>query len=236
MNNLNAHGSSAQERIRYEAIDMIRALAIILMIIFHGSFDLTLYGYLSIDFSRDPFWWAFPRVIVFLFLLPMGQSMQIAHAHKIKWSDIKKRMIKLVTCALIISVSTYVSFPDKWIYFGTLHCIAVCSLLILPFLDHPYTSLAFALFITIPLFFGFRWPWFQMEHSSMDYIPALPWLAVVLLGVFSVKVGSHKFRIPNFRTKKLFLAVSKHSLIIYLLHQPILFGLVWCLHSIRPAH
>jgi uncharacterized membrane protein len=236
MLNSNAQSSDGQARSRYESIDILRALAIILMIIFHGSYDLNLFGYVSINFGSDPFWWTFPRVIVFLFLLPMGQSLQLAHRDQIKWPLIKKRMIKLSLCAVIISVATYAAFPSKWIYFGTLHCIAVCTLLALPFLDRPILSLITSLVIGVPLLFGFKWPWPQMEHSSMDYIPALPWLGVVLLGIFTIKLNLHRLPIPNFPLKGFFLKIAKHSLLIYLVHQPVLFALVWLCNKFFPAH
>ena len=158
--------------------------------------------------------------------------MQLAHHKRIKWSAIRTRMIKLITCAAIISIGTYISFPGRWIYFGTLHCIATCSILILPFIDRPILSLLGAATFLIPALCGFKWPWIQMGHASMDYIPALPWVGVVMLGVFSVKIKLHAIRVPDFPGKEFFLTLSRHSLAIYLLHQPILFSLTWCLKQL----
>ncbi len=234
MLNSKAQNSDGQVRTRYEAIDMLRALAIILMIIFHTSYDLKIFGYNSINFRTDPLWWTFPRVIVFLFLIPMGQSLQLAHSQSINWPQVRSRVLKLTAFALLISLSTYFLYPTRWIYFGTLHCIALCSLLALPFINRPFTSILAAAILIIPLFFGFKWPWPKLGHASMDYIPALPWLGVVLLGIASNKIGLHRISIPDFKAKRFLMALSKHSLLIYLLHQPLLFGLVWLITKLLP--
>ena len=64
---------SAKFNSRSLVIDGIRGLTIILMIIFHFSFDLYNFNFLKIDIIHDPFWFAFPRLIVFLDrLLPNG--------------------------------------------------------------------------------------------------------------------------------------------------------------------
>lgn len=219
---------------RYELLDIIRGTAVLLMIIFHFSFDLRIFGYTQVDFQEDLFWWVFPRVIVFLFLLAMGLSLEVANKGKVEAKKVAKRFFKIGGYALIISLFTYFAFPERWIYFGTLHCIAVCSLLALPFLGKKWLCLSCALAILLPLITGFQWPWFKMEHASMDYIPALPWLGVVLLGMFSYHYNLHRYKVPAFPTKGMFLYFGKHSLIIYLIHQPILFGLVKVFYTIQP--
>lgn len=216
---------------RYEVIDMIRALAVILMIIFHFSYDLNVFGFVSIDFQADPFWWTFPRVIVFLFLTAMGLSFELG-PEKIPLKKVARRFLKIGGYALIITFTTYFLFPKNWIYFGTLHCIAVCTLLALPVRHRPLWAWVLSAIFLIPLFFGFHWPFFKLPHPSMDYIPAIPWVGIVFIGMGLFHLGFHKISIPSFPGKKILLVLSQYSLFIYLIHQPLLFGITFVVHKV----
>lgn len=216
-----------QKRPRYPLLDQIRGFAIVLMIIFHFSYDLAVFGHVQIEFQKDPFWWGFPRLIVFLFLTAVGISLRVVHVPDYRWKPFWKRWFKLALFAVLISFSTYFAFPDRWIYFGTLHSIAVTSLMAIPFVRFPRLSGVLALAFLIPVVF-FRWslPWIELPHKSMDYIPAFPWVGVVFLGIFLHSVNFHKLNLPNIRLLRGLSWMGKHSLLIYMLHQPILYGLV----------
>lgn len=218
---------------RYPLLDYIRGFAVLLMIIFHGAYDLNLFGFLQIDFYKDTFWYAFPRVIVALFMLSVGGGLFLEHGKKIKWSSFWKRFFKLVVSAIAISIGTYYMFPTAWVYFGTLHSIALCSLLALPFLKYPRPSLFVALALIIPhvLNGGKFIPWFLMPHKSMDYIPPFPWLGVVLLGVFATHQGWHKWEPKKGRLLNILEFLGIHSFLIYMIHQPILYGLAALLYK-----
>ena len=75
----------------------------------------------------------------------------------------------------------------------------------------------------VPL--GIRFPGF----SSADYFPLLPNLGFFLLGaVAGRKLYSNKQSLfPNVRESRFLCFCGRHSLIIYLLHQPILCGILW---------
>ena len=181
---------------------------------------------------HDPFWYMFPRVIVFLFLFAVGMSLTLAHQDKIQWRPFGKRFFKISVFALSISVVTYFLFPENWIYFGTLHAIALVSVMSLPFLKKPNISLLFALLLFIPSFFGKNIPWFLLSHQSWDYIAPFPWLGASLLGIFSTHRGLHLWAIPNNRPVRSLNFLGRHSLLIYLIHQPILFGSIYLLRTL----
>jgi uncharacterized membrane protein len=209
-------------------IDAIRGLTIILMIFFHFSFDLFNFGILKIDIIHEPFWYALPRLIVFLFLFAVGMSLTLAHQDKIHWAVFWKRFFKISFFALLISVVTYILFPENWIFFGTLHAIAFISVMSLPFLKKPHTSLALALLLFIPsIFFDKNIPWLSMAHPSWDYIAPFPWLGASLLGIFAAHKGMHLWNIPNNKFVRFLNYLGRHSLMIYLIHQPLLFGTVY---------
>lgn len=214
-------------RPRYALIDQIRGFAIVLMVIFHFSYDLAVFGHVNIQFQKDPFWWVFPRLIVFLFLIAVGLSLRVVHIPEYRWKPFWKRWLKIAFFAVIISVSTYFAFPDRWIYFGTLHSIAVTSLMAVPFVRYPRFSGIMALAFLLPVVF-FKWslPWIELPHKSMDYIPAFPWVGVVFLGIFLHSVNFHQLNLPDIKPLRGLSWLGKHSLLIYMLHQPILYGLV----------
>ncbi len=197
------------------------------MIIFHFSYDLAVFGHVNIQFQKDPFWWGFPRLIVFLFMIAVGMSLRLVHIPEFRWKHFWQRWLKLAAFAVIISISTYFAFPDRWIYFGTLHSIAVCSLMAVGFVRYPKICGVLAMAFLLPVVF-FKWslPWIELPHKSMDYIPAFPWVGVVFLGIFLHSVNFHKLTPPDIKPLRGLAWMGKHSLLIYMLHQPILYGLV----------
>lgn len=215
-------------------IDVLRFTAIVLMVLFHAAYDLTAFGFLNIDFQQDLFWYGLPRLIVALFMTSMGASLFIVHSKGIRWRNFLKRLALLVLSALVITISTYFMFPGQWIYFGTLHCIAVCSILALPFLRIPKWSFLFGILIIFPhLFKIYQYPFWQLSHRSMDYIPPLPWLGFVLIGI---SLGYSRFSslsLPRGKLTEFLTLCSRHSLKIYLIHQPLLWSSVWMLAKIK---
>lgn len=220
------------EEIKYNSprsifLDVLRGFTVVLMIIFHFSFDLDYFGIVTFDIVNAPFWYFFPRLIVFLFLFAVGAALTLAHKNGIKWKPFFKRLALIVFWAIIISVVTYKFFPDNWIYFGTLHAIAVVSVMSLPFLKRPTEALIVGLCLFIPsMTMDKTIPWLQLPHSSWDYISPFPWVGASLLGIFAAHKGIHKVDFPQNPLVKSLNYLGKHSLFIYLVHQPILFGIL----------
>ena len=158
-----------ETKIRYHLLDQIRGLAVVLMIIFHLAYDLSFFGYYDMNYPANPYWYALPRIIVFLFLICVGMGLYEAHFPLIKIKKFNKRLLLIVMWAIVISISTFFLFPERWIYFGTLHCIALASLASLPFLRFPIVSLILGSTLVISDFlFGLRLPWLELDHKAMD--------------------------------------------------------------------
>lgn len=211
-------------------LDQWRSIAIFMMIFFHFCFDLALFNFISIDVQNDFLWWIQPRIIVSMFMCAVGASLFLTHQNGIRYKKFILRFVKLALAAAIISLVTFLFFPSQWIYFGTLHSIAVCSLMALPFIKWPNLALVFGLIIVSTLFIpAWQWPWFQLPHPSMDYIPPFPWLGFCLIGIFLAKQGFFNLNPTSALPLKLqqYLAwPGTHSLKIYLIHQPVLYGSV----------
>lgn len=214
--------------IRYVGLDQIRGIGVLLMIIFHFCYDLMAYRFPSIPKDSTLFWYWLPRLIVFIFLFCVGVSLRIAHYPTPKYQSFFKRFAQITGAAILISITTYFLFPDRWVYFGTLHCIALCSIVALPLIKYPKTCGVLSFVIIAPvLFFDFKYPWINLGIKSMDYEPLLPWLYVSLLGIFIESTGVIKrVNFPKLLGGPFLEFLGKKAFVIYLLHQPILFGLV----------
>ncbi len=218
---------SKNKKTRFHLIDELRGVAVLLMVVFHFAYDLMVFGHVQIDFQKDLLWFALPRVIVFLFLFCVGVSLYLVHSEKILWPRFWKRWGLLATYAVIVSISTYYMFPQRWIYWGTLHCIAFCSLAALPFLKFPKLALAIGVpMLVLALFFKINIPWLLLPHRSMDYIPPFPWLGVAFLGIFVASKGWHQVSLPEIPyISRPLRFMGRHALIIYVVHQPLMFSL-----------
>ncbi len=215
---------------RYIFLDQLRGVAIVLMVIFHFAYDLNFFRFVHIEFIKDPLWYYFPRLITFLFLVCVGMSIGVVHQKKIRWKKVTKRFLVLSFWAAVFSVTTFFIFPERWIYFGILHCIALSSLVGVFFLKIPVISgLIGITALVLDIFFGIGLPWIDLPHPAVDYIPFFPWFGAVLFGILLHRIEFHTLK-TDFLPRSPLAFLGKHSLLIYLLHQPILFGLtgaVW---------
>lgn len=217
---------------RYRMIDVTRGFAVLLMVIFHVAFDLNGFGFVSIDFFENAFWYGFPRLIVTLFLICVGMCLVLVHQEGIKWVSVRKRFYKIGGWALVITTVTYFLFPKHFVYFGILHCIAISSVIGVFFVRLPKFSLLMGLILVVSNFI------FQptlvplsdwINVSPMDYIPLYPYFGIVLIGIYLESINIHRIPLKkSFLTRPLEV-MGRHSLKIYLLHRPIIYGIFFFL-------
>lgn len=237
---------------RYMAVDAARGCALAMMIAYHFSFDLNLFAGLGIDFNRDPRWLGFRVLIVSLFLLLVGVSQSLSLRQGLKRGWYLKRLGLLAGCAGLITLTTRLVFPDTYIFFGILHFIAVASVLGLLTWRLYRLNLVLGL-VLIVIGIGVAHPWFDqawlqwvglMTHKppTEDYVPLLPWFGVVLIGQFlgrwlmQTPRGMGMMEWTSTRPPSRLLAWGgRHSLLIYMVHQPLLFGLLYLYFRLR-AH
>jgi uncharacterized membrane protein len=214
-------------------LDTLRGIAVLWMIIFHTAYDLRILGFVNWNFTSG-FWFAFPRVIAFTFLFCVGLSLNYVHTPQINWRNLQKRSLKLALAALIISSSTYLIFPDNWIFFGTLHSILLGSVLGALLVNRRQLAwIIFGLLIILQygLDYDIKWVSSIIRKPSMDFIPIYPWFWSILLGILSGPYLSKFRQLTDHSTPKLLRFFGKHSLVIYLIHQPIIFGTLWVIKS-----
>ena len=230
----------AEKRGRLQSIDVYRGIAIVAMAAYHLSWDLNYYGLIQTGIGVDPVWISAQRTILTAFLLLAGAGLTLGHADGIRWRSFWRREAVLVGAALAVSVGTWILFQDYFAYFGVLHMIALGSLLALPFVRLPIWAGILTAVVALALpalyssdIFDPRWlAWIGFFHTTAetaDLVPVFPWLGVMLIGVLGMRLlrGSPAFtwRSSNIVARGLG-AMGRWSLIIYLVHQPLLFGIV----------
>ena len=207
------------------------------MATYHFSWDLEFFGYLAPGTSTQGFLRICARLIASSFLFLAGFSLVLAHYPKIRFAPFVRRLGVIVAAAAVISVATYWFTPDSWIFFGILHAIAVSSLIGLAFVRLPplLTLGVAAIAIVLPALlrspsFDAPWFWFlglsETLPRSNDYVPLLPWIGALLAGIAVARfmVDRQKLgvldRLPA--GPRWLRWGGRHSLTVYLLHQPIL--------------
>ncbi|MCF2947131.1 DUF1624 domain-containing protein [Paraglaciecola aquimarina] len=226
--------SNTQQFNRNFEVDVLRGCSIVLMIIFHFGYDLSAFGWASYNTGIDIEWRVFRVVIVSGFLLAVGMSSYLGYYQSINTKKLAKGVSKLVLVALFISVSSYFMYPTTWVYFGIIHFIAIALLLSVCFVKKPNLSLLIALVILITWYFEWitftpLWLWsienIGIPQRTVDLVRFYPWFSVVLIGIFLMHHKLFGFSVSkNAGTNKV-AWLGKHSLSIYLIHQPILYAL-----------
>ncbi|MEO8441950.1 MAG: heparan-alpha-glucosaminide N-acetyltransferase [Betaproteobacteria bacterium] len=223
-------------------IDTLRGVAIVMMLAYHFSFDLNYFGVFHQNFYQDGFWIAARSVIVGSFLALVGVSLALAAGPGIQWPAYGRRLAVIAACASMVSAGSYFMFPASWIFFGVLHFIVVAGLLGPAFvrLHRANLVIGVALIAAGALFAAplFDRPWLNWiglmtrKPVTEDYVPLLPWFGVVLVGMFIgrqlVQARARGWHAAGTIGRSLEWA-GRHSLAIYVLHQPLLLGILYLL-------
>ena len=234
---------------RFALVDAARGTAIAMMFSFHFSFDLSYFGFTHGNFYSDPFWLNYRTIIVSSFLFVMGISLYLAHHRAIRWQQYRRRLFILALCAGLVSASSYFFAQERFIFFGILHFISVASLLGLLFLRLYWLNLLLGITlivlgnqIALSFFNQPLWQWFGlMTHKPLteDYVPLLPWFGVVLLGLFFARFAYSQQHFPALSQwqsthplARILCLAGRHSLLIYMVHQPIFLGILYLLRQI----
>lgn len=234
MDSLLNKGISVQ---RYEEIDVLRALAIVLMVVFHLVYDLNVFAGLSIDY-RSPFWFLIGKVSALLFIFISGLASGFSRSPV-------KRGVKVLLYGMGITVVTYLFMRDEYVRFGILHFLGVSMILSPLFVRlSSWTLLGLAgssavlgfwfksqlLKTSFLLPFGLMYDGF----GSMDYYPLFPYLSMTFLGILAYRHFYAQRTEPFLALPKnpaLIRWLSRNSLVIYLCHQPLLLLMIF---TIKP--
>lgn len=203
------------------------------MVIFHFIYDLRFFGYVDWDTPDGEGWRTFRHVILISFFICLGASLYLSYHQAVNWKKFSKRLIQILASAFAISVVSLLMVPNNYIYFGVLHFIAIASILCIFFANKPRTSLIIGLSIITIYNTGWvsgLWPFTYIRdflpRYSNDYVGLFPWLGVVFIGIWFASTAFLRNDPLKRFSKNTWIALpGKHSLVIYLVHQPLFFAI-----------
>ncbi|MGM9661929.1 MAG: heparan-alpha-glucosaminide N-acetyltransferase [Oscillospiraceae bacterium] len=241
MTNTRIEGSRRAE------LDTLRGVTLISMIVYHACWDLV---YL---FGMDWSWygsrgaWLWQQSICWTFILLSGYCWALGRRQL-------RRGCTVFLGGVLISAVTYLFMPDSRIFFGVLSLLGSAMLLTVPLSRWLRRVpawlgcvLSFALFCLLrgvsggTVCFGrlaLPAEWYRSLLTaclgfppkgfySADYFPLLPWLFLFWTGYYLYRLfpegPRRQLRLP------LVTAMGRHSLPIYLLHQPVVYAALYAL-------
>jgi uncharacterized membrane protein len=228
---------------RVIAVDAIRGVAIAGVVLFHFVWDIEFAGFIS-GIANHPLWLAFGRSLAGSFMILVGVSLVLAAQKGFHPARYLGRLLKIVLAAVTITAVTWFAFPATFIYFGILHAIAAATLIGTLFLRTPalVCLLAGIVVFLVPMLwqsaiFDTRWlAWIgfaQRVPPSYDFVPIFPWVGLTLIGVGAAKwllsgrqVAILDRLIPDGQSSRALAWMGRRSLVIYLLHQPVLLSVI----------
>jgi len=237
--------SEPAKRARIAAIDAARGVALAGMVVYHLIWDFAHFGLIAPTLPFAPATRALSHVVAGAFLALVGVSLALAHPHGLRRAAFLRRLAAIAGAAALVTAASYAIDADEPILFGILHCIAASSLIAALFVAAPaWAALAVgAAAIAAP--FVYSSPavnppalvWLglgTLPPYTLDWRPLLPWAGVVLIGLGLAQAAAARLagwrwtawrpmRWPGRATA----FAGRHSLVLYLVHQPILFGLLW---------
>jgi len=233
--------------LRFIELDVLRGFAIIFMIFLHILWDLDYFGLVPLNQNV----YQFNVIVQPMFFLLVGICLAVSTnknynlPKKEMYKHLLSRGLWIFGLGIVLTLITLLFVPDRAIIFGVLHCIGFCIILSIPFLRFKAYNIIFA---TVIILLGFVMGSLVIENPTafhlaiglhqtevwkytIDYFPLFPWFGVSLLGIaignLLYKDNERRFKIPDLSKYKpitMFSWLGKHSLAIYLFHQPVIVG------------
>lgn len=229
-----------QKRERIWELDALRGFCIVCVIFVHFMFDLVYFLGKQVDFP--PLYTFIQQYGGAIFVVLSGCCATLG-------SRSFRRGMLVFGCGMLITLVTFgmyrmgMAASDVVVKFGVLHLLGVCMMLYPLLKKLPTTALSvlaaaivaigyaiqgmrFSVRWLFPL--GFVYPGF----TSSDFFPLLPQLGWFLLGIVIGRTLYHEKRtlLPgtaqDFFLFRFFQWCGRQSLWIYLLHQPVVYGLI----------
>jgi uncharacterized membrane protein len=114
---------SAHLPARSRWLDSARGLAVVAMVIYHVGWDLSHFGLIETDVAFATGWRRFAQAIAASFLVISGISLALATQRGIRMQHLLKRLGVIAGAALLVTIGSWLAFPDQFIFFGILHCL-----------------------------------------------------------------------------------------------------------------
>lgn len=221
-------------------LDAIRGFCILCVIVIHFIFDLRYFAGLNIQL---------PAIYLFiqnngavLFILISGICVTLG-SRSFRRGSIVFACGMLISCVTYAMIALNMAGSDAAIHFGILHLLGV-SMMLYPLFKKLPTAVTAILggviivtgYLLLQRHFDVKWLFiFGIRHpgyAAGDYFPLLPYLGWFLEGVVLGRTLYKEKRslMPKVNANALPLRFlrfcGRHSLLIYLAHQPVCYGLL----------
>lgn len=244
---------------RFWEVDLTRGLAVVMMVLFHLVYDLSYFGVYGLDIYSG-FWFYFARTTASIFILLAGVSLSLSASRaRLQGQDQKlylkfvRRGMEIFSLGLGITAVTYLLIGNGFIIFGILHLIGLSIILAYPFLNLKALNMMIgAAIIVVGLYLQgleFDFPWLlwlglaPRGFYTLDYFPLFPWFGVILIGIFLGNVlyegytrrYTGRMYLPDLSGSALakpFVFLGQNSLVVYLVHQPVLIAILYLLGKV----
>ena len=240
---------------RYALLDELRGLDLVSMMLYHACWDLVfLFGVQMNWYAATPghLW---QQSICWVFILLSGFCVPLGH-HTLR------RGATVFGAGVLVTAVTLLFMPEDRVVFGVLTLLGSAMLptgILEPLLQKVppaaglvVSAVLFALCYSVSsgwvgvgswklllpqglyanyltAFFGF----YPEGFFSTDYFPLVPWLFLFWCGYFLHGVVGRTRMEPLRRSVCAPLGwMGRHSLVLYLLHQPVIFGVLWAIFQI----
>lgn len=213
------------------------------MVIYHFCYDLNHFGWIHAAMTREPGWIAWRSAILGQFLFLVGVSLTLRDGGTASLSTLfTRRWWQIAGCAALVSVGSGLIFGPRWIWFGVLHFVVLAQLLVAPLRRLGWINLLLG---TALLVLGTQvqiaafapdavsWIGFSpVKPLTEDFVPLMLWIGVVVIGVGAGNIwqGStggfaQRLRTVSGGPLRPLAAIGRWPLTIYMVHQPVLFGI-----------
>lgn len=234
---------------RYWEIDAVRGCAIIMMVIFHTVFDLAYFNLFPVTVSSGPFrMLAVATASLFLVVAGLSAYLSLCRSanplhRKNAWKRTTIRGATIFGYGLCVTAATAIYPGEGIIVFGILHLIGCCVILSPLFLRLGRgTIVAGIVLILLSIVTAgiYGPPWLiplgihPESFWSLDYTPFIPWAGLFLAGMYVGFMiypgGNRRYSVPTPTPPLQWLSIpGRHSLAIYLVHQPVILALLFLL-------
>ncbi len=222
---------------RIEVLDVWRSLAILMMAAYHFIYDLYMFGVISYEQLSHPLAFSLRIGAVGSFMLISGMVVRFS-------KNSLRRGAIVFCCGMLVTVVMH--FMGMAVQFGVLHNLGTMMIaygLISKKIKVPkgiwfpiVCAVVFAamyyinenVFVDTKLLvpFGLIYEGFY----SADYYPLLPWGMIFAIGVWlgeKLDVAREPFPLLQRKIRPMYTFMGRNSLLIYLAHQPVLYGICW---------
>lgn len=241
---------------RYTVIDIIRGLSVISMVIYHTLWDMVYLFNVSIPWFKNEPGLVFQQSICWSFILISGFSFQLGRkklkrglivfgcslvltavtAIVMPEEIIIHGVLSLIGASMLITLLFEKLFRKINPIIGTVVNVFLVQFTynvqqgIIGLGKYEFFKLPEFLYAnTLTAFFGFPHDGFR----SADYFPLIPWLFLFFAGyfIYSLFKKTEKIHLLSAFSCRPLEFIGRHSLEIYMAHQPIIFGILLLIYN-----